>query len=164
MEFSKAYRTALAAIFSLILFSACSTSNADSITNTAEKIRLAINRNNVELLRSLTVIPLSVREQEWESAQDGSGFVLGKVKETTLSTKSDFNNFMPAFLKSVEIEGEKASTDITLDMFTDELGKNIKYWSRFNLVLFKRGEGDVEHIVLIGLNKTSRKMEAIYIN
>jgi len=49
-------------------------------------------------------------------------------------------------------------------MFKNELGDKLSFWKRFNLVLFKRGEGDVEHIVLMGINKTSNKLSAIYIN
>lgn len=158
------YRTSLISLFSLVFLAACNSSNATSFTDEAVKIRLAINNNNVVQLRALTSIPLIIREQEWESAQDGKGFVLGKVNQSLISTNVLFNKKIPLFLQSLKIEGEKAITDITLDMFTDELGDQIKTWNKFKLILFKRGEGDVEHIVLIGLNKKTNKLNAIYIN
>ena len=164
MDFSKFYQTSLISLFSLIFLVACNSSNADSITEAAMKIRFAINTNNAEQLHSLTTLPLTIREQEWESANDGTGFALGNVKLTSIPTNSHFNKLIPPFLQSVQIEGEKPVTDITLDMFKDELGKHITNWARFKLVLFKRGEGDVEHIVLMGLNKKTNKMEAIYLN
>ena len=49
-------------------------------------------------------------------------------------------------------------------MFAEELKGNKKYWMSLNLYLLKRGEGDVEHIVLLGLDKNTNKLRAIYVN
>lgn len=171
MDFSKIVRSSSLGFYSLIFFlfsasllSACSGSKTFSPAEQAQQIRIAINNNNSEKLRSLSALPLAIRNQEWGSAKDGTGFFLGAAKHTLVSTEELFNKTIPSFLKSLKIEGEQAITDITLNMFSSELGKNMNDWADLNLILFKRGEGDVEHIVLMGLNKKSNKMEAIYLN
>ena len=146
------------------LLVACDSTNTPSPTEQALQIRLSINNNNIEKFRALSSLPLIIREQEWESAKDGTGFILGAAKESLLSSDDEFNIKISTFLKSLQIEGEQAVTDITLNMFNDELGEQVNNWDDFKLILFKRGEGDVEHIVLMGLNKKTYKMEAIYIN
>lgn len=171
MDFSKIVRGSFLGSYSLIFFlfsatllSACSDGKTLSPVEQAQQIRIAINNNDLEIFRTLSAIPLTIRNQEWESAKDGTGFVLGAAKRTLVSTEELFNKTIPSFLKSLKIEGEQAITDITSNMFTSELGNNMNDWSDLNLILFKRGEGDVEHIVLMGLNKKTNKMEAIYLN
>ena len=150
-------------IFSFLLI-ACDSTHALSPTEQALQIRLSINNNNIEKFRALSSLPLIIREQEWESANDGTGFILGTAKQSLLSSDDNFNNKISTLLKSLKIEGEKAITDITTNMFTTELGEQVNTWDDFKLILFKRGEGDVEHIVLMGLNKKTNKLQAIYIN
>ena len=149
-------------LFSIILTS-CD-SNTLSPSEQAQLIRGAINNNDVKKFRELSALPLLLREQEWESAKDGTGFVLAATKQSLLATNEQFNKIIPSFLKSLHIEGEQAILDITLNMFSDELGNQVDGWTNLNLILFKRGEGDVEHIVLMGLNKKTNELEAIYIN
>lgn len=151
-------------ILFIIFLTSCDVSKPLSPTEQALQIRLSINNNNLKTFRSLSTLPMMVNEQEWESAKDGTGFVLGASKQITLSTDVAFNETMPAFLKSVQIEGVKATTDITLNMFRTELGKHMPAWINLKPVVFKRGEGDVEHIVLMGLSKDTHKLKAIYFN
>ncbi|MDR4515938.1 MAG: hypothetical protein MRK00_00850 [Nitrosomonas sp.] len=148
-----------------ILTTSCNSNSTVSVNEQALKIRTSINDNKVENLYTLTSLPLIVREQEWQSADDGRGFILGKVNQIVLSTKYEFSTYMTPLLKNIVIEGQESiSEGITLDIFTDELGKQSSNWNDLNLVLFKRGEGDVEHIILMGLSKETNKLRAIYIN
>lgn len=160
---NKAYALPVFFLISIFLAS-CDSSITLSPTEQAQQIRHAINNDNVKKLRALSSFPLIVREQEWESAKDGSAFVLGVAKQSSISTDEVFNKKIMSFLKSLQIEGEQAITDITLNMFTSELGKQINDWADLKLILFKRGEGDVEHVVLMGLSKKTNKLKAIYIN
>ncbi len=159
-------KTSALPIFFLIsiFLASCDSNITHSPTEQALQIRLSINNNNVKKLRALSSLPLIVREQEWESANDGSGFILGATKQSSISTDEAFNKKIMPFLKSLQIKGEQAITDITLNMFTTELGKQVNNWADLKLILFKRGEGDVEHIVLMGLSKKTNKLKAIYIN
>lgn len=160
---NKSIALLLFSLTSLFLFS-CNSNTSVTPSEQALQIRLSINNNNTDKLRALSSLPLIVREQEWESANDGSGFVLGPAKQLVISTDESFKKKIKSFLKSLQIEGEQTITDITLNMFTSELGKQAGSWADLKLVLFKRGEGDVEHIVLMGLNKKTNKLKAIYIN
>lgn len=171
MEFSKMNRRSFLGFYSLIFFlfsvvflSACNSGKTLSPAEQAQQIRTAINNNNLQTFRTLTALPLTISNQQWESAKDGYGFVLGVAKHTIISTDDLFNKAIPLFLKSLEIEGKKTMTDMTLNMFTSELGEKKNDWAGLNLILFKRGEGDVEHIVLMGLNKKTNKLNAIYLN
>ena len=171
MDFSKINHNSFLGFYSLIFFlfcaaflSACSGGKTLSPAEQALQIRLAINNNNIDQFRTLSTLPLTIRNQEWESAQDGYGFVLGAAKLTVISTEEKFNKTIPSFLKSVQIEGEKATTDITLTMLTSQLGPTINNWTDLNLIAFKRGEADVEHIVVMGLNKKTNKLDSIYLN
>ena len=160
---NKSLALLLFSLTSLFLFS-CDSNTSVTPSEQALQIRLSINNNNTDKLRALSSLPLIVLEQEWESAKDGSGFILGVTKQSVISTDELFNKKIEPFLKSLQIEGVQAITDITLNMFTSELGKQADSWTNLKLVLFKRGEGDVEHIVLMGLNKKTNKLKAIYIN
>lgn len=160
---NKAYVLPIFFLISIFLAS-CDSSNILSPTEQALQIRSSINTNNVDKLRALSSLPLIVREQEWGSAKDGSGFVLGAAKQSLISTDEAFKIKMIPFLKPLQIEDEQAITDVTLNMFTSELDEQINIWDNLNIVLFKRGEGDVEHIVLMGLNKKTNKLNTIYIN
>lgn len=160
---NKAYALPVFFLISIFLAS-CNSSDTLSPTEQALQIRLSINNNNVDKLHALSSLPLIVREQEWKSAKDGSGFILGAAKQSLISTNEAYNIKITPFLKSLQIEGEQAITDITLNMFASELGKQANNWTDLKLILFKRGEGDVEHIVLMGLSKKTNNLKAIYTN
>lgn len=147
------------------LITSCAIGKENSPVEQVNIIRQSINNNNVEELRSSSSLPLLFQEQEWASASDGYGFVLGNSKHTELSSNEEFSQHFGANIESIHIQGEQAlSKDITLDLFTDELEKTREYWVSLSLYLLKRGEGDVEHIVLLGLDKKTNKLRAIYIN
>ena len=149
----------------VLMLSACNNSNKLTSTEQAQLIRQAINDNNVNQLQSLSALPVFVREQEWITVNDGYGFVLGSEKQINLSTNIDFIQYFKLSINSVHIESEKVITeDITLSLFADELSNQIQYWNNLNLHLLVRGEADVEHIVLLGLEKETNKLRAIYIN
>lgn len=150
-------------IFMSLFILAC---QADTTTSeSALQIRSSINSNNVELFESLTDFPLTVNEQVWESATDGSGFVLGKRSDKTIVKGSSSALEIKPLLESINIQGMSAITDgITLSLFSEELTNQTQNWRNLDLVLFKRGEGDVEHVVLLGLNKKTKKLHSIYIN
>lgn len=138
------------------------------VTTTSEsalQIRSSINSNNVGLFESLIDFPLTVNEQVWQSATDGIGFVLGKRSDKTIAQGSSATLAMKVLIESISIQGESAITDdITLSLFSEELGNQIQHWENLDLVLFKRGEGDVEHVVLLGLNKETKQLRSMYIN
>ena len=160
MQTSKIIYTLLFTLIISFLFSACKPNIQTSYIEQAKNIRLSINENNVEHFHSLVSPTLIVREQQWKTANDGIGFVLGEVKQDLMQSDTKISSF----LKSIYIEGDKAIFDITLNIFHDELGAEIKSWEKYELILFIRGEGDVEHIVLMEFDKKTRKLLALYVN
>lgn len=150
-------------IFMSLFILACQTTFTTS--ESALQIRSSINTNDVALFESLIEFPLIVNEQTWESATDGSGFVLGKRSDQTIIQSSSTTLEMKLLLESINIQGMSAITDgITLSLFSEELINQTQHWKNLDLVLFKRGEGDVEHVVLLGLNKETKQLRSIYIN
>jgi hypothetical protein len=132
----------------------------------AEKFRIAVNQDDVTSLTKLVGKPLSVFEQEWESAQDGTGFVLGARKSVQIDSAQDVERFMADFVLRLKIEGDKAVLvpQQEYSNFSEEFADTVNQWRNLKVYLFMRGEGDVEHIVLIGLHPESKKIHAIYIN
>ena len=142
----------------------CNNSNTSS-SEIATQFRTALN-NNVNALVSLTQLPLTVIEQEWESAKDGFGFTLGHRKTVHIEQTEDLKKFLDTLAPRVTIEGNQAIS-IPLneyDNFKTEFTGSVTEWRALKTFLFKRGEGDVEHIVLLGINPSSHKVQAIYIN
>lgn len=134
-------------------------------SESALQIRSSINSNDVDLFESLIDFPLTVSEQVWQSATDGSGFVLGKRNDKTIVQSSSATLEIKLLLESINIQGMSAITDgITLSLFSEELTSQTQHWKNLDLVLFKRGEGDVEHVVLLGLNKKTKQLRSMYIN
>jgi len=139
-----------------------------SITETPEKqavsLRNAINTNDFALLANSIPLPLVLSKQEWKTADDGYGYVLGS-KSTLIANNTEDLDDVFNILKNVEIEGDyPLAQEFTLTDFTDEFSGIEHYWKPLELVVFFRGQGDVEHIVVLGLDKKSSKLRAIYIN
>ena len=131
----------------------------------AQKIRSAINHNDIKAFEELSTLPLLVREQEWRSAIKGSGHILGSIHDFTIQSKENFEKKIKPFIHSVMIEGKEAKHEgIVLALFNYELVYQYNKWKGLSLYLFLRGSADVEHIVLLGIDKKSMKLKAIYVN
>jgi len=138
----------------------------EPVTSTKQGITLrnAINTNDFTLLADSITFPLAVTKQDWKTADDGYGYVLAN-KKNHLSNNSKDLAAVFKILEHVEIEGkEPLDQELTLADFSNEFEGIEHYWKTLDLVVFFRGEGDVEHIVILGLDKQSAKLRAIYIN
>ena len=139
-----------------------------SVTQSAEKqavaLRNAINTNNFDLLTHSIPLPIILRKQDWKTADDGYGYVLG-LNNTLIANDTEELYEVFSILRNVEIEGDSPlEQKFTLADFTEEFAGIEHYWEPLELVVFFRGQGDVEHIVVLGLDKKSSKLRAIYIN
>jgi len=153
---------------SLCFIFACN-ANAEKALKHADiaiQFRDAINKDDINTLVKLTSAPLRIQEQEWQSAQDGIGFVLGKRNTQRIEKDADLSKFYAGFAPKIVIEGIQAIpvAGEELDNFKEELAESSSQWRALHVYLFKRGEGDVEHIVLLGINPQNHKISAIYIN
>ncbi len=144
---------------------ACQGQAPASLTEHTVAVRTAINNNDTALFLSLADSVLSIREQTWESTIDGAGFMLGESNDTLVNTQNLSAFDLDAFLHSVTIEGDKpTSTNVTPSMLETELAGQESLWKTLHTALFLRGSGDVEHIVVMGFDKTSHKLRALYMN
>lgn len=52
----------------------------------------------------------------------------------------------------------------TISDFTEEFNSIDEHWKSLDIMVFFRGQSDVEHIVILGFDKESLKLRAIYFN
>jgi hypothetical protein len=152
---------------SVLIFAGCSNvRDASKPAEIAIEFRTTINENDQNGLKELLGLPLLHIVQEWQSATDGSGFVLGERKITRIARSEDLAKFASQLSMKVDIEGEEAIPVASSEFsnFSTEFGDTLNVWTQLDVYLFKRGEGDVEHIVVIGIDPKNKKIKAIYIN
>ena len=150
------------------IFLSCTEENSiDNVdAQLAEQFRIAINVNDINTLTDMIQLPFTVNEQLWTTATDGYGFVLGERKITRIDKKDELIKFLRVFVPGVGIEGEQANfvSPAEYDHFKIELADSIDDWRNLKTYHFLRGYGDVEHIVLLGIQARSHKVKMMYLN
>ena len=81
-----------------------------------------------------------------------------------VNNPKDLNDALK-ILEHVEIEGEAPldQKNVMTDFENEFTGIN-HHWESLDLVVFFRGQGDVEHVVVLGLDKKSENLRAVYVN
>jgi hypothetical protein len=132
----------------------------------AERFVAALNAGDIPAMLSSSSDSIVVREQRWTSAPDGSGFTLGAVRDTVLIGVEAKRSFLAQRIPTVRVRGttavERPPTREAL--LARELKESHPQWSRVQLFVFLRGEGDVEHIVIIGVDPAGNDVAAFYVN
>ena len=125
----------------------------------------ALNAKNVEAMSRLAGIPFRYRNQQWESASDGSGYVLGAAQDRVAGSADELLTLLRDMTSSVRVEDPApVATPPSKDVLLKETLKGApSQWSDMNLVLFRRGEGDVEHVAIVGIDARG-KVVGLYIN
>jgi len=132
----------------------------------AEKFVVALNKSNAQEMGSASGCPFVFRNQEWESAKDGSGFVHGKVDDKSFKSKKAIAEFFGTLVSKVKLENEKAAAhppskdSLLLDNFKGAPAE----WRKLNLVVFGRGFGDVEHVAIVGVDSGTHRVRGLYLN
>jgi len=126
----------------------------------------ALNARNTDTMQELSSLPFHIRSQEWESAQDGTGFVLGAPTDTTVNTPMELATHFSHLAESVKVEGtEPIRAGIAGGPSLDaELQGSGDAWSRRDLYVFLRGMGDVEHIVAVAVDPQTSHITGFYYN
>jgi len=155
-------------IVSLVFFlvTACSESDTSNTLSIPDQFIAALKANDVDTLVNISATPLDSYDQDWENTQDGIGFELKKRSLTRVEKQSDLPDFFTRFTTRVDIEGDDA-IHIPVSKFKDfdnEFGDTVELWRGLETYLILRGTADVEHIVMIGIQPTSNKIQAIYTN
>jgi hypothetical protein len=142
--------------------SAVQLSSAESATAFVE----ALNAGAVDRLIALVDTPFSFREQNWESAPDGAGFVLGAPSERRLVDTASLRTFMTELAARVRIEEPQpvASPPDEEALHADPLRGAPPAWRELDLIVFLRGMADVEHTAIVGVHPATGRVSAFYIN
>ena len=125
----------------------------------------ALNAKNVDGMAGLSVTPFRYRNQPWESAPGGSGFVLGKVEDRVANNREELHALLQDVGAGVQVEEPEPVQNAPSkpDLLNGPLNGAPLAWSEMNLVLFRRGEGDVEHIAIVGVDAKG-KVTGLYVN
>jgi hypothetical protein len=156
-------------IIALVLFSflamgvgSCANAARTSHSEIAKEFVASLNREDMQALVRLSAKPLLLRQQEWGSAPDGTGFVLGKTRDSNLTSDAQIKQYFSDPDNKIAVESE-VPDDASLSLLKDELKGIEKQWSRLSLHLFRRGMEDVEHIFVVGVDAAG-KVVAVYLN
>jgi len=149
----------LALIFNL---SACSDPKSVNRSESAVSFVQAINQNDHSKALHLVDSRLLIRNQEWESAPDGKGFVLGNSQDFYLKNESQIKAWLSENISKIGVEGAEPSK-VSVQLIKDELKGVENRWQDTEMYLFLRGMADVEHIFVVGID-ASGKVAAIYFN
>ena len=149
----------------MVFFSACATTPKFTTNEAANQFVKAINQNDVQVLLKLSDSPFYIHNHQWESAEDGYGFVLGKRDQMIFKDNeklSIYMNILSRKLKIDSVDGEYIPV-AEYSRFHDELGGALE-WESQDVFLFLRGMGDIEHIVILGVNRKTKKIKQLYFN
>jgi hypothetical protein len=132
----------------------------------AERFVGALNKGDTRDLVSASGCPFVFRNQEWESAKDGSGFVHGKANDQSFDNKKALAAFFSTLVGKVKIENEKAATRPPSkdSLLLDNLKGAPAEWQKLNLIIFGRGFGDVEHVAIVGVDSATHRVRGLYLN
>jgi hypothetical protein len=150
----------------LISVACCSSEPTIEPNAAASRFVEALNAKNVRGMTALSGTPFRFRNQAWKSAPDGSGFVLGDATEQVAAGAAELD----AMLQEVATKVHVAETTPVLRPPSKEqlLGETLRgapaRWADFTLVLFRRGEADVEHIAIVAVDPVSSKVLGLYVN
>jgi hypothetical protein len=152
-------------IFCVLSVVSCAANGGLQLDTVALEVRTAINTNDVKSLARLVVLPLNIRQQQWESTGDGIGFKLSEYDDIVVSRHEELLPILQKFVRDVQIGGDTPITDdVNVSQFSEELSGVETEWANLSMILFLRGMGDVEHVVALGFDPKTSKLSAIYIN
>lgn len=150
------------AVFVLLLPGACTEQESVDKSRLAVSFVEAINQMNAAAMSKFTASTLLARNQAWESASDGYGFVLAKTDDQLLSNAAQVNSYFSVLIDRLSIESSKPIPTSTSQL-TEQFKGIEQHWQGLEMYLFLRGMGDVEHILVVGVN-AENKIAAIYFN
>jgi hypothetical protein len=157
-------RSILRVLLACLTLSACQSRALDA-PQTAARFVEALNGGDVDLMAGLSATPFRFRNQEWKSAPDGSGLVRGAATERVANTVEELRALLQDVSGTVKVADHQPVADppSKADLLSEPLSGAPAQWSDLNLVLFLRGEGDVEHIAIVGIDARGR-VTGLYVN
>ncbi len=149
-----------------MLLNACVAAPKITTNEVANQFAKAINKNDAQILIALSGLPFYVHNQKWETASNGYGFVLGKRDRWVFDKNEKLSVYLKELAEKLEVDnvdGEYIPV-AEYSRFHEEFGFYTTHWESQDAYLFLRGMGDVEHIVILGVNRKTKKIEQVYFN
>ena len=87
----------------IALLSACSNNNVSS-NEVANQFAKAINQGDAAAMIELSEVPFVVDNQQWQSASDGSGFVLGQRTQMIFTKEEKLSTYINSLRRKLKIE------------------------------------------------------------
>jgi hypothetical protein len=135
-----------------------------ALLRVAEEFVKSVNAGSSQAALQLTHLPLLYRNQEWKNATTG-GYTIGAAHDSVLSDKSAAARFMRKLVKDVRVKHTKALNGPSKsEILATYLAGAPAGWRELELFFFVRGTGDVEHVVLVGVDSASEQVRGIYTN
>lgn len=173
------YKYAVIACIALSL-SACSIMGNDESAppNYSKQFIQTLNKGSLDDLVELMEFPFNVSNHQWEPSDNTSNdtpdnasnnnqnFSLTNFNALDFDEEDDFRLYFRNFIRTVNIQSEQGEY-IPVNQYSqyiDELGPNLAIWSKLDAYVYLRGTGDVEHLIIVGVNPDSETIQAMYYN
>ena len=126
----------------------------------------ALNAKDVDAMMRMTASPFRLRDQKWETAKDGYGFVLGKSADRTVSGTRDRRQLLSEIVAKVHVSKPESGNPLAK---SDDAWKHVvkappESLAKLHFIVFTRGEADVEHLAIVGIQPRTRKIAFLYVN
>jgi hypothetical protein len=157
----------LALVAAIVFASACSSSPLPpSPSEIARRFVAALNAKDTGAMGAVAATPFRFRHQIWETAPDGSGLVLGEAAEQIADNPQKLAPLLRDIAAQVRVADSEpvAEPPSKEELLREPLRGAPPAWSELELVLFRRGEGDVEHIAIVGVNPANGRAMGLYVN
>ena len=156
---------ALAGMACVLALCACRAEPTPDPKAVATRFVQALNAKDVDAMAREAAAPFTFQNQVWESARDGSGYVLGATQTATADSTAALPALLRTLTAQVQIESTTpvAAPPPRADLLRDPLGGS-PAWNDLDVVLFVRGQGDVEHIGIVGVHAPTGRVRAVYVN
>ncbi|GAB1270304.1 hypothetical protein NBRC116493_35580 [Aurantivibrio infirmus] len=158
-------------LFLIILFSAlasltsCSNQHEDIFLTQALELRIALNNQDTETLANLVGSSLTIREQQWEATESETDLVLVTKSDSKILNNLNNQKGLILLAETLFIEGTQPKLLKHKEkLYRRELLGIEHNWSNLELVGFYREQEDVQHLVLLGFDPSTKKLLAIYSN
>ena len=110
----------------------------------ANQFAKAINKNDTQILIALSGFPFYAYNQEWETSNDGYGFVLGERDRRVFEKNEKLSVYLRELteeLKVDSVDGEYIPVE-EYSRFHNEFGSYAVQWESQDVYLFLRGMGE----------------------
>lgn len=150
----------------LILLTLSCVNQPQTTKGSAVKFLQALNQTNMESMLDAAGTPFYYRNQKWEMAKDGVGFVLGEIKDQTIVDAPALRSLFKELTQGVRVQRTEPAENPPAkeQFFKTELKGLPQPLEGMEYFVFLRGFGDVEHIALVGVDPVSRKVKVLYLN